>query len=106
MPNNLTKTRTVKKRLEITPEIRKAYEKSIRKFEADPNADPDARPLSPEKWAQSMSREEFLATRRAKKLTTVRLDVDVLEWLKSKGEGHISRVNSILRAVMLAENKR
>ena len=51
--------------------------------------------------------EEFLATKhRAKKLTTVWLDVDVLDWLKSKGEGHISRVNSILRSAMLADRKR
>jgi uncharacterized protein (DUF4415 family) len=51
--------------------------------------------------------EDFLAAKHSpKKLTTVRLDADVLDWLKSKGEGHISRVNSILRAVMLAEQKR
>jgi uncharacterized protein (DUF4415 family) len=51
--------------------------------------------------------EEFLATKhRAKKLTTVRLDADVLDWLKSKGAGHISRVNEILRSVMLSDLKR
>jgi uncharacterized protein (DUF4415 family) len=43
--------------------------------------------------------------RPIKKQTTVRLDLDVLEWLKSKGEGHISRVNEILRNAMLAELK-
>ncbi len=46
------------------------------------------------------------AYEKRKKQTTVRLDDDVLDWLKSKGAGHISRVNSILRAVMLAEQKR
>ena len=105
-----TKTIAKKTKFKITPEIRKAYAKSIRAFEANPNADPDARPLPPEKWVKAMTRPEFeeiLATKhRAKKLTTVRLDVDVLDWLKSKGEGHISRVNSILRSAMLADQKR
>jgi len=111
MPNNSIKTTPAKKRFKITPEIQAAYEQSVRAFEKDPNADPDARPLPPEKWVNAMTRpefEEFLAKKhRTKKLlTTVRLDADVLDWLKSKGEGHISRVNSILRAVMLADQKR
>jgi uncharacterized protein (DUF4415 family) len=113
MPNNSTKIRSAakKKRFTITPEIRAAYERSVRAFEKNPEADPDARPLPPEKWVNAMTRpefEEFLAKKhRTKKLqTTVRLDADVLDWIKSKGEGHISRVNSILRAVMLADQKR
>lgn len=35
-----------------------------------------------------------------------RIDTDVLAWLKSKGEGHLSRINSILREHMMAEGKR
>ena len=107
MPNNST---SAKKRFKITPEIRKSYQRSLRAFEENPNADPDARPLSPEKWVNAMTRPEFeellKAKHRAKKQTTVRLDADVLDWLKSKGPGHISRVNTILRNVMLADQKR
>jgi uncharacterized protein (DUF4415 family) len=44
--------------------------------------------------------------RPIKKSITVRLDADVLAWLKSKGPGYQSRINAILRAVMLAELKR
>ncbi len=108
MPSNSTKTKkaTTKMRFKITSEIREAYEN--RNLALD--ADPESRPLSPEKWVNAMTRAEFenlLAAKHSpKKLTTVRLDADVLDWLKSKGEGHISRVNSILRAVMLAEQKR
>ncbi len=108
IPSNSTKTKRVatKKRFKITPEIREAYENRNRALDADP----DSRPLPPEKWVNAMTRaefEDFLAAKHSpKKLTTVRLDADVLDWLKSKGEGHISRVNSILRAVMLAEQKR
>ncbi|MDQ2775315.1 MAG: BrnA antitoxin family protein [Acidobacteriota bacterium] len=35
----------------------------------------------------------------------MRIDADVLTWLKSKGEGHLSRVNQILRAAMLADRR-
>ena len=110
MPNNSTKTRstTKTKRFKITPEIRKAYARSIRAFDKNPDADPDARPLPPERWANAATADEFYARRAGvkKALTTVRLDADVLDWLKSKGPGHISRVNSILRSVMLADQKR
>lgn len=34
---------------------------------------------------------------------SVRLDPEVLEWLKSKGEGHLTRINDILHNLMDAE---
>jgi uncharacterized protein (DUF4415 family) len=34
---------------------------------------------------------------------SLRIDNDVLAWLKSKGEGHISRINRILRERMQQE---
>jgi uncharacterized protein (DUF4415 family) len=41
--------------------------------------------------------------RPVKKSTTVRVDADVLEWLKSKGKGYQTRINAILRAAMLKD---
>ena len=38
--------------------------------------------------------------RPVKQSTTVRLDVDVLHWLKSKGKGYQTRLNAILREAM------
>ncbi|HEY1342189.1 MAG TPA: BrnA antitoxin family protein [Bryobacteraceae bacterium] len=38
-------------------------------------------------------------------LISVRLRNDVLEWLKSKGPGHLTRVNDILTNVMEAERR-
>lgn len=35
-----------------------------------------------------------------KQQVTVRLDVDVLEWLKTHGKGYQTRLNRILRAAM------
>lgn len=39
--------------------------------------------------------------RPIKQQLTVRIDADVLEWLKSQGSGYQSRLNQILRAAML-----
>jgi len=42
---------------------------------------------------------------RPKVPVSVRLDPRVLEWLKSKGEGHLTRINDILRIVMETEQR-
>jgi uncharacterized protein (DUF4415 family) len=39
--------------------------------------------------------------RPIKRQLTVRIDADVLEWLKSQGKGYQGRLNEILRAAML-----
>jgi uncharacterized protein (DUF4415 family) len=41
--------------------------------------------------------------RPVKQSTTVRIDSDVLHWLKSKGRGYQTRINAILREAMLRE---
>jgi uncharacterized protein (DUF4415 family) len=40
-----------------------------------------------------------------KRQTTIRLDEDVIEWFKLAGRGYQSRINAILRAVMLQDAK-
>jgi uncharacterized protein (DUF4415 family) len=42
---------------------------------------------------------------RRKVPVSVRLDPQVLDWLKSKGEGHLTRINDILTNLMLAERR-
>jgi uncharacterized protein (DUF4415 family) len=42
---------------------------------------------------------------RRKVAVSVRLDPRVLEWLKSKGEGHLTRINDILTNLMEAEQR-
>ena len=39
-----------------------------------------------------------------KKTVQIRLDADVLEWLKKAGAGYQTRANAILRQAMLQEN--
>lgn len=43
--------------------------------------------------------------RPTKTSTTVRIDSDVLMWLRSQGPGYQSRINAILRREMLASLK-
>jgi uncharacterized protein (DUF4415 family) len=42
---------------------------------------------------------------RRKVPVSVRLDPQVLDWLKAKGEGHLTRINDILTNLMEAERK-
>jgi uncharacterized protein (DUF4415 family) len=42
---------------------------------------------------------------RRKVAVSVRLDPRVLDWLKSKGEGHLTRINDILTNLMEAERR-
>ena len=42
---------------------------------------------------------------RRKVPVSVRLDPQVLEWLRSKGEGHLTRINDILTNLMEAERR-
>lgn len=43
--------------------------------------------------------------RPLKQQVTVRVDGDVLEWLKSQGKGYQSRMNNILREAMLNKER-
>jgi uncharacterized protein (DUF4415 family) len=88
-----------RKGIKISRGTRALYEKRDRSLDDDP----DSRPLPPDSWADAMRREEFF--RPIKKLTSVRIDADVLAWLRSQGEGHLSRINVILRERMESELK-
>ena len=41
-----------------------------------------------------------------KKQLTIRLDADVLDWLKAHGKGYQTRINRILRVVMESQPRR
>lgn len=59
----------------------------------------DIPPLTDEQLANLVRLREV----RRKVAVSVRLDPQVLEWLKSKGHGHLTRINDILLNVMEAE---
>ena len=56
-------------------------------------------PASTEKAWRGAVRGKFY--RPVKQQLTVRIDADVLEWLKGQGRGYKSRLNEILRTAML-----
>ena len=60
----------------------------------------DIPPLSDEFWQKAMRNPLY---KPKKQSTTVRVDSDVLLWLKSKGKGYQTRINRILREAMLKE---
>lgn len=63
----------------------------------------DIPPLTDEFWAKAVRNPFYRPT---KQVTTVRIDSDVLAWLKDQGKGYQTRLNSILRHAMLSEIKR
>ena len=59
--------------------------------------------LPPGAWKDAV-RGRFY--RPVKQAVSMRLDADVVAWLKKRGKGYQTRVNSILRQTMLANSKR
>jgi uncharacterized protein (DUF4415 family) len=60
----------------------------------------DAPELPAEAWANAV-RGKFYKPR--KEAISIRMDMDVLDWLRLKGPGYQTEINRILREKMLAE---
>jgi len=58
--------------------------------------------LPPAQWANGMVGKYY---RPLKSQISFRIDNDVLAWLKAKGQGHLSRINAILRERMDSERR-
>lgn len=63
----------------------------------------DLPPLTEEFWKNAVRGRFYKPTKTA---TTVRIDSDVLAWLRAQGKGYQSRINAILRREMLSALKR
>lgn len=63
----------------------------------------DIPPLTEEFWANAVRGRYY---RPNKTSTTVRIDSDVLAWLRGQGRGYQTRINAILRREMLAALKK
>lgn len=59
------------------------------------------------RWGRAVpkSADNVSAVIRAGSREILRLDAEVLEWLRSKGEGHLTRINDILTNLMEAERR-
>ena len=62
----------------------------------------DLPPLTEAFWQNAVRNPFYKPTKTS---TTVRIDSDVLAWLRGQGKGYQSRLNAILRRAMLASLK-
>lgn len=93
----MKKQSTPLRRLKITGKIRNAY---AERDKSRDNLDPNAPVMPPEFWDGAIIGKFY---RPLKTQISFRVDNDVLDWLKSKGHGHLSRINAILREQMEME---
>lgn len=61
----------------------------------------DCPEVTPEQFAKAVVRRG-LPSAKNKKQVTLRIDSDVLEWFKSRGQGYQTQINTLLRAYMEA----
>jgi uncharacterized protein (DUF4415 family) len=100
-------SKTVKFELDLTnppplTDMQKAELEALKTLPDEEIDYSDIPPLGDEFWKNAVRNPFYKPT---KTLTTVRLDSDVLMWLKSKGKGYQTRINAILRDAMLKELK-
>lgn len=85
------------------PEMTEERKRELLELDSRPDSEidfSDIPPLDESFWANAV-RNPFY--RPVKKQTSMRIDSDVLAWLRSKGRGYQTRVNEILREAMLRE---
>ena len=87
-------------------EEQKAELKKLAEMSDDDIDYSDIPPLDEKFWANAKPWRDRHLYRPNKTSTTVRVDSDVLAWLKSSGPGYQTRLNAILREAMLKEQKK
>ena len=88
---------------ENPPPLTEAQKAELKALAAMPDDQIDTSDIPPltEKFWKNAVRNPFY--RPVKKQLTVRLDADVLAWLRSAGRGYHTKLNTILREAMLRE---
>jgi uncharacterized protein (DUF4415 family) len=83
------------------PALTAAQRAEIASLKARPESEIDYSEIPPlgDAFWKNAARNPFY--RPTKSSTTVRIDSDVLHWLRAQGTGYQSRINSILRREML-----
>jgi uncharacterized protein (DUF4415 family) len=78
-------------------------ERQLRKLAQRPDSEIDLSdiPELTEKFWRNAVRNPFY--RPVKKQLTLRLDADVITWLRQQGKGYQTRANALLRAAMLED---
>ncbi|MBB6253592.1 BrnA antitoxin family protein [Nitrospirillum iridis] len=87
------------------PPLTEAEEAQLKALAERPDSEIDTSDipeLTEEFWKNAVRGRFHKPTKTS---TTVRIDSDVLAWLRSQGKGYQSRINAILRREMLASLK-
>ncbi len=84
------------------PPLSKEQKERLKALAARPDSEidySDIPELDEQFWKNAVRNPFYKPTKTS---TTVRIDSDVLLWLRSQGKGYQSRINAILRREMLA----
>ena len=93
--------KTVKYTSDMLPPLTEAQRDNLKRLAAMPDNEIDTSDMPEFTDAQLAEMKQPEHYRPVKKQITVRLDADVLAWLKAGGKGYQSRMNAILRQAML-----
>ena len=98
-------SKTIRKSLDLDqlPSLTEAQKQELRELIAAGERDIDYSDIPQTDarfWAQAQPNPFFKPT---KEPTTIRVDSDVLAWLRAKGKGYQTRMNAILRQEMLRD---
>ena len=85
---------------ESRTDLARVQAKSEEELERDIASDPDFASV-PEDWTEAA--ETVMPT--PKRLISLRLDNDVVDWFKSRGPGYQTRINAVLRAFVQQAGK-
>ncbi|OTA18722.1 toxin-antitoxin system antitoxin component [Xenorhabdus beddingii] len=90
------------KRSEL-PHLTEKRESELKTLAGNPDSDIDCNdlPLLNETFWKNAAQGKFY--RPVKTQTSVRIDADVLAWLKESGRGYQTRLNAILREAMMRD---
>jgi uncharacterized protein (DUF4415 family) len=86
---------SISRKVKITDAVRAAWENRDKTLDHA-----EVPQLPPEIWAKGVVGKYY---RPLKTQISFRIDNDIFEWLKSKGEGHLTRINAILRKEMMRD---
>jgi uncharacterized protein (DUF4415 family) len=87
------------------PSLTKRQKADLANLSARPDSEidfSDISPLTENFWRNAVRGKYYKPTKTS---TTVRIDSDVLAWLRAQGKGYQSRINAILRRKMLESLK-
>ena len=87
------------------PALTAAQRAELKALKATPESEVDTSdiaPLGDVFWKNAVRNPMYKPTKTS---TTVRLDSDVLMWLRAQGKGYQTRINAILRREMLDSSK-